>query len=373
MPEFQNLSETNRECGFAFPADFPDTFALHAHKRGLRGVSVTKVNFCICAADQPTLPIIFVLAILSLLCAGDDGIEEFSMECKAQVSRVCFQRTTRFGRFRSCGHDSALSGPLVEGGLEFVHGLFKAGTSTKRFEQFDRRTHGIELRNLENLRIVQAGDAFVLILLEQGFQYGAGLLAVLGEDIPLADIVRPFPSRQRRLIEGHMADEVEGIEIFPHFIGQWFEQQPFLFQLLDDGLLALGAVPLFEKRCEAGIAFPERLLGVVAQSFGHELTVFVQILDPFRNHADFLAVDVVLTRRRAAWLDGDARRGGIDDNLLIFAWFRWNLIFRVSRRKQIVRRRDRILFSRFVDLHRLPVEVWIGKMIGRLPKVDEVK
>ena len=85
---------------------------------------------------------------------------------------------------------------------------------------------------LQDARIVEACDAFVLIFLEQGFQHRAGLRAVLGEDIALADILHALASGERRPIEGHVADEVEGVEVLADFLGQRFEQQPFALPVL---------------------------------------------------------------------------------------------------------------------------------------------
>ena len=138
--------------------------------------------------------------------------------------------------------------------------------------------------------------AFVLILLQQGFQHGAGLRAVLGEDIALADVVGPLAAGERRLVEGHMADEVEGIEVLADFLEQRFEQQPFVGQFFDDGLLALGGFPAAEEIVEAGEALLERLSGEVAQAFGDELAVFVEIFDALGENGDGLAIDVELAR-----------------------------------------------------------------------------
>ena len=110
----------------------------------------------------------------------------------------------------------------------------------KCLDEFDRCAHGVERRNLQDVRIVEVGDAFVLVFLEQGFEHGAGLRAVLGEDIALADVVGALAAGERRLVEGHVADQVEGVEVLAHFLGQRVEQQTFALQFLDDGLLALG-------------------------------------------------------------------------------------------------------------------------------------
>ena len=86
-------------------------------------------------------------------------------------------------------------------------------------------------------------DAFVLVLLQQGFEHGAGLRAVLGEDVALADVLGALAAGERRLVEGDVADQVEGVEVLADLLGQRVEQQALVGQLLDDGLLALGGVP----------------------------------------------------------------------------------------------------------------------------------
>jgi hypothetical protein len=67
------------------------------------------------------------------------------------------------------------------------------------------------------------------------------LLAILGEDVALLELFGAFLARQRRAVEGDVADQVEGVVVpcfLPTFLGQRFEQTPWLFQFLDDGLLA---------------------------------------------------------------------------------------------------------------------------------------
>ncbi len=153
--------------------------------------------------------------------------------------------------------------------------------------------------DLQDARIVEVGDAFVLVFLEQGFEHGAGLLAVLGEDVALADILGPLAPGERRLVEGHVADQVEGVEVLAHFLGQRIEQQAFVLQFLDDGLLALGAVPASEEIVEAGEALAERLLRVVAQALGDQLAVFVEVFDALGQDADRSARECSISRRLA--------------------------------------------------------------------------
>ena len=88
--------------------------------------------------------------------------------------------------------------------------------------------------------IVEVDDAFVLVLLQQRFEHGAGLRPVLGEDVALADVLGPLAAGERRLVEGHVADEVEGVEVLADLLGQRLEQQALGFEFFDDRLLAVG-------------------------------------------------------------------------------------------------------------------------------------
>ena len=101
-----------------------------------------------------------------------------------------------------------------------------------------------------------------------------------------------------------MADEIEGVEVLAHFLGKRLERQALGCQFLDDRLLALRRFPALEEIVEAGETLLQRLLGEVAQGFGDELAVLVEILDPLGDDGRADAVDVNLLRasadRRAA-------------------------------------------------------------------------
>ena len=112
---------------------------------------------------------------------------------------------------------------MVESRLEIVNSFLEAVPSAEGFQQFDGSPHGVERRNFQDVRIVEVGDTFVLVFLKQRFQHCAGLLALFGEDIALAGILHALSSGERRLIERHVADEVEGVEVLSHFLGQRFE------------------------------------------------------------------------------------------------------------------------------------------------------
>ncbi len=133
--------------------------------------------------------------------------------------------------------------------------------------------------------------------MQQGFKHGAGLRAVFGEDIALADIVCALAARERRLVESDMADEVEGVEVLADFLGQRVKGQAFVFEFFDDGLLALGGFPALEEIIEAGEALLQRLLGEVPQAFGDELAVFVEIFHALGDDGGPYPIDIDLARR----------------------------------------------------------------------------
>jgi hypothetical protein len=69
--------------------------------------------------------------------------------------------------------------------------------------------------------------------------------------------------------------------------------------------------------------------------------------------------------------DVDDRRGRINDDCFILARFRRYWIVWFVGRRHIVRRIDRIVLARFVDLHRHAVEIRIGEVVGRLAEIEQ--
>ena len=84
----------------------------------------------------------------------------------------------------------------------------------------------VEGRDLQDAWVVKIDDALVLVFLQQGVEHGAGLRAVFGEHVALADIVGALAAGERRLVKGDVADEVEGVEVLADFVGEWLERQP---------------------------------------------------------------------------------------------------------------------------------------------------
>ena len=134
-------------------------------------------------------------------------------------------------RFDGVANGHGLGGSLVEGGLQFVDGVLEIRARAELLDELERRAHRVERRNLKNARVVEVDDALVLVLLQQRFEHGAGLRAVLGEDVALADVVGALAAGERRLVEGDVADEVEGVEVLADFLGERVERQPFVRQV----------------------------------------------------------------------------------------------------------------------------------------------
>ena len=123
---------------------------------------------------------------------------------------------------------------------------------------------------MQNPRVAKIDDTLILIFLQERFKHGAGLGTVLGEDIPFAHTLCTLAARERGLVERHMADEVKGVEVLADFLGQRVKREAFVFEFLDDGLLALGRFPALEEIIEAGEALLQGLLREIPQRFCDE-------------------------------------------------------------------------------------------------------
>ncbi len=92
-------------------------------------------------------------------------------------------------------------------------------------------------------RIVEIDHALVLILGQQRIEHGAGLGTVFREHVALLHVLGALAAGERLLVEGDMADEVEGVEVLAQFLGDGIERQALGLQFLDDRLLALRRLP----------------------------------------------------------------------------------------------------------------------------------
>ena len=127
--------------------------------------------------------------------------------------------------------------------MQIVDGLLEAALAAERVDELHDAAHRAERGDLQHVGVVEIENALVLIFGEQRIEHGAGLAAVFGEHVALLDVLGPLAARQRWAIEGHMADEIEGIEVLAKFLGDGIERQALGLQFLDDRLLALGTFP----------------------------------------------------------------------------------------------------------------------------------
>src|SRR5438552_8831679 len=92
-----------------------------------------------------------------------------------------------------------------------MHGALEVGASAKVSDELRHSTHAGEGGDLQEARVIETGDhAVVLIFVQQGFEHGTGLRAVLGEHIALAHVGHAVATGEWWLVEGDVADEVDG-------------------------------------------------------------------------------------------------------------------------------------------------------------------
>ena len=113
-----------------------------------------------------------------------------------------------------------------------MHRKHEIRARSELLDELEGRSHRIERRDLQNPRVAKIDDALILVFLQQCFKHGAGLGAVFGENIALADIVCTLAARERWLVECHVADEVEGVEVLADFFGQRVKGQTLRFRVL---------------------------------------------------------------------------------------------------------------------------------------------
>src|SRR5262249_44588592 len=112
----------------------------------------------------------------------------------------------------------ALSGFLIESGLQGMHSALKVSARAEVFDELRYSAHAGGGGDLQPAVVSETSDhAVVLIFVQQGFKHGTGLRAVLGEHIALAHIGHAVTAGERWLVEGDVADEVEGVHIFTDF------------------------------------------------------------------------------------------------------------------------------------------------------------
>ena len=270
------------------------------------------------------------------------------------------------------GH--GLGGFLVDRGLQFVNGPFEPCSIAEGIDQLHDAAHRAERGDPQDRGVVEIQHPFVGVLGEEGIEYGAGLAAVLGEDVMLLDRFGTLAPRQRFFVEGDVADQVERVEVFAQFLGDRVERQPFGFELFDDRLFARRPFPVLQEIVEAREAAFQRVFGVIAKALGDQLAMFVEVFDPLGDDLNIDAIDIDLFDRagRAAGIAG-AEVIGAGEERFVGAGGRGERVVIVVGRGDVVGGRDRFAVGRFVDLDRIAVEVGVGEMAGGAAKVDQGK
>jgi hypothetical protein len=178
-----------------------------------------------------------------------------------------------------------------------MDGFLETLLAAERVDELEDATHIGERSHLQHVGVVEVEHAFVAIFFEQRVEHGAGLWPIFGEHVALLDVLGPFAARQRLLVEGYVADQIEGVEVLAEFVGDGVEREALNFQFFDDRLLALGRFPSLEEIVKAGEPFPQRGLGEVAQGFGDEFAILVEIFDSLGEDAGTDPVNVNLADR----------------------------------------------------------------------------
>lgn len=120
--------------------------------------------------------------------------------------------------------------------------------------------------------------------------------------------------------------------------------------------------------CQAPEPAADGLLGEVTQAPGDELARRVEMLDPFGDDTHAYAVHVGLAVGRVVVVAGpiDVR---VHDEGFVRARGRRNRLVITSGRH--LRRYDRVVRTRRVDLDGVPIEMRVGEVVRRLPEIDQ--
>src|SRR5690606_984950 len=248
-------------------------------------------------------------------------------------------------------------------GFESGDGGEVAGFAAEEFHDLDGGAEAGERIDLEDVERLDAAQAAVGVFLEEGFEHGAGLVAVVGEDVAFFHAVGALAAGERRLVVGDVADEVEGVEVGADLRGEFVEEDALGGELLDDGELAVGVVPRGEEGVERGVGAEHGLAGVVGERLGDEFAVGIEVLhalggDGDGDIADDVAAGLGVARRVSAGV-GSKIRTGIDLGVIgtrAFIDVGWFAVVGL-----IVGRGHGVVALGFVDLDGVTVEVGVGE------------
>ena len=141
----------------------------------------------------------------------------------------------------------------VKGVFEFAEGGAVGGFAAEELDDFDGGAEVAEGIDFEGLHGLDGLDAAVGVFLEEGFEDGAGLLAVFAEEVALGHPGGAFAAGEGRLVVGDVADEVEGVVIGSDPGGQLVEEEALRGKFVEECFLLVGGVPLVEKVVEGGV------------------------------------------------------------------------------------------------------------------------
>jgi hypothetical protein len=140
----------------------------------------------------------------------------------------------------------------------------------------------------------------------------------------------------------------------------------FVFELLDDGLLAFGRFPAFEEIIEADESLFQGLFREILQALGDEPAFFVEIFHALSDDSGPYPIDIDFARLFLVCVDTDIR---LDDDNLVFAGRRRN--GRVTLCAGIVRRGHGVICAGLINLHRLAIKIRVREVIRSAPEINQ--
>ena len=153
----------------------------------------------------------------------------------------------------------------IEFSFQFVESGEVRGFAAKEIDDFDGRAEAGQRIDLENVHGLKALEARIRILFQEGVKDGSGFVAVAGKDITPADLVDPLPAGERRLVKGHMADEIKGVIVVADLMSQLIEKEALAGKFFDNRLLAFRLLPGGEEITQGGVGLAHGLAGVVLE------------------------------------------------------------------------------------------------------------
>ena len=192
-------------------------------------------------------------------------------------------------------------------------------------------------------------------------QHRAGHGPILVEHRALPDALSAFSARQRRFVVGDIEQQIERIEVgharTGDLLGKCVQKDPLPLQLLDQHGFSFSGIPRLQELVDRRVGFAEIDARVVAQAFGDEFALGVQVLHTLSCDGHFhRPAHDILPRRVVSVVAG-----------------KWPKRTRLRRRGTVRRYRgvDGTVAPRLVDLHRVAIELLVGEKLGRTLEVQD--